>query len=335
MRRLLLILGFAVLAAGCEYDFPLKGYDGPDKLFVEMVWTGSDTTLLHIHTCIPTARSGDVKTVNTVLEELSVTSDGKSLKVEKFEDRENLYRVVGAVKPGGILKVCASAEGSDPVEGQCRIPSEPSVGKIKLSSYPDIDSGMYEIDVDLAGDVLREGERWAVSCTYRLHTWTTGIPASVMGDTDEESEMDVYVERYPSDEFSFAEEGASLLECDGYGRRLHIVCDDNGADGHLRFWIPRIESMHEVIHSEEWTDWVGTVHPGFDYTFDRTSSCTVRIYKVAGEMYNYIKAQDASENNVLALAGLAPAMFAYTNVKGGFGLVAGFTVGAQAEFECL
>lgn len=327
VKRFLMILALAALAAGCEYDFELKGFDDPDKLFVEFVSNGSDTTSLHIHTCLPTARSGEKKTVNTVLKALSVTADGKKLKVSKVEGQPNLWSVVGAIPPGSLLKVSAEAEGSDPVEGQCRIPQMPKIGKILVKETPNADDGMFEADIDLAGETLLPGERWAVSCIYKMHDWTTGIPESEGGEIDENIELNPYIERYVSDESVFSELETAFLDNYDYGSRLHIICDDNGSDGHIRFFFPQFPPYREEIHNEEWEDWYGNVHPAFDYVHERTSSFSIGVYKVAEEMYSYIKAQDAAENNALALAGLAPAMFAYSNVKGGFGLVAGYSGG--------
>jgi len=333
VKRFLIVIVLAVLAAGCEYDFELKGYDDPDKLFVECVATGSDTTLLRIHTCLPTARSGDVKTVTTVLKTLSASSDGKELKINKLSGQDNLWIVTGSIPGGSVLKVSAEAEGSDPVEGQCRIPEKPSIGNVSVEIYPDEKKEMYEVDVDLNGDSLRDEEKWAVSCIYRIHMWTVGIPEEEGGEFDDEGETNIYVERHLSSDSTFSDFEQSFLDCGGYGPTLHICCDDNGSDGHLRFYVPRYEDFRREISQSGWEDWNGTVHPAYEYVLYRKSRLYIRVYKVAGEMYNYVKAQDASENNVLALAGLAPAMFAYSNVKGGFGLVAGYSGGKEFVFE--
>lgn len=332
MRKFVFILALAVLAAGCEYDFELKGSDDPDKLFVEMVSSGTDTTDLYIHTCLPTARSGDQKTVKTVLNSIEASSDGKALKVEKVVD--NNWQVIGKIAPGSLLKVRAEADGIEPVEGQCRIPEVPNVKKISMRKYGDDKAEMYEVDIDLGGERLSGDQKWAVSCTYHIHYWTTGIPDEEGGDVDWTEDLDTYIERYSNEDATAADIETPFLDNSDYGRRIHIACDDNGSDGHLRFYVPRFETMHELTHQEEYEDWLGTVYNGYDYYANRVSSCTIRVYRVAGEMYSYLKAQDAAENNILALAGLAPAMFAYSNVKGGFGVVAGFSGGTAVDFEC-
>lgn len=59
---------------------------------------------------------------------------------------------------------------------------------------------------------------------------------------------------------------------------------------------------------------------------DETISYRLRMYRFTAEFFRYATMLNHIENNSLAEVGLAPASFSYTNIEGGVGILAGYSV---------
>ena len=60
--------------------------------------------------------------------------------------------------------------------------------------------------------------------------------------------------------------------------------------------------------------------------YEQRDRFKVRLYRFSKEFFRYGVALDHARNNDLAEIGLAPAAYAYTNVTGGVGILAGWNV---------
>ena len=113
---------------------------------------------------------------------------------------------------------------------------------------------------------------------------------------------------------------------DSYGRGLMKLFPGSLIkDGHLKIDCSILLSEELESSYSEFDQQTGTWIPGGKMTSRRTGKFRLLFYKVSPEFYRFNRAQYLLENNALAELGLSPSTFSYTNVRGGFGVLAALT----------
>lgn len=329
MKRFLLPL-ILIALAGCERPFELKQKNLPDKLFLECLSGAGDTTFVTLQTCIPVNNGKTVTTVSTDVEKLSLRFGDEEVPLVKYTEKGSKYNrwySLAPVPDGQTVSVEAKARGAGSVNGQSVIPMTPSVKSLSMKINPR-DSSLLDIKLDLDGEGLSYcGVVCQVMSVYEYEGLSDYSVTSYYSEAPEESE----------DYFNITFNGSSLIDdytLFGYPyegmediqqllipKKSYLEKNGTAMAFSVRRQFFETASHHEpAVYHEVLGFMLSEEH---DVTETYRYFYRLRIFSLSPEFYFFAQSRYMQRSNPLSFLGLAPAMAAWSNVSGGFGVVAG------------
>lgn len=306
MKRIVyscLLLAFFLPVFACEREFTVNVQADP-KLFLQCFPGPRDTTIIQLNRTIPTGTDWDGP---MFLESAEVVCkvNGLARAVERWDAApsgsvpEGCWFVTGQLFPGDVISVDARADDLPAIHAETTLPAFPPEFQYLLTAK--------SVQVSFADNP--DSEDWyglGVLCER------TTVQGSV-----------THIERHLLRPAGPAGSGTPFLQGNN---DPGIYLQFNGWTLGSPWWILR-------VWSDDWAE-DGVVNLSMQLTdvfmiwndAPYTSRYKVCLYRFPRAFYRYAVSVDNVENNVFAQYGLAPAAFSYTNVSGGVGVLAGWTV---------
>ena len=309
MKRVLpVILMSAVLLQACTKEFTLD-VSGKSKLFLHCCPGANDTTYIYLNRAVPV---GDSYKGSFFLEDAEIAFEVDDVLMamhrEGYEEGiqpRRCWYVVDPLPEGGRISFSAVVDDLPPITATTVIPADVPEFEYDLSA----DASSLRIAFDDNPDT-RDWYGIALLCEREVYDWEGKAFETVQ-----------YAWQMPKQEM------ASVFSVSLEKRYVDATFDgfffgnDNRCT--LRIWPDEYFSGPHVDLTVQFRNspglWSGNAH-----TYKNRYK--VRLFKVTQEFFNYAVAQDHVKNNELAQGGLAPAAFAYTNIHGGVGILAGWTM---------
>lgn len=306
-QRLVILMSLSalLLPGACMRSFDLEVTSSP-KLFLQCCPGPGDTTILQLNRTIPVGSTYDGP-VFLESADIEFRVNGVGYPVARADEKTGTvppggWYVAAPLRAGDAVQVEARAEGLDPVSATTVIPDEAPVFTWKCT--PD------SVRVTFQDELKTED--WyglAVYCERTIVNLDNGRVESVQrgtlkplagyNDTWWHTVLRNYVD-IPFNGWSF-----------GYVRSLIRVWPDTGFSG-------RTVTLSMPVRASSMTSYVGN--------YAHYDCYKVQLYRVTREFFRYGVALDHVRNNEFAEASLAPAAFSFSNVSGGTGILAGWTV---------
>ncbi len=355
----------------CKDDFDVEKLQDSPRLVVYCFPTEGDTTLIAVTKSLPIASfkgDKDVQSHEKVDAHIIYKVNGVECPVKRIENKqeaqlfteskndwalENLvgqYYAVGKQKEGDKVSLEASAEGCSTVSASTYIPGKVNVklGEVRLEEKStDGDSYVDKLEASFQDDASAE-DYYFVKVKYKSKGgFAMGIAK------DKETSLDtVYVyqsyEYYElKDDYSwnfdslfwYVSSRSLQTASEPILNKKTKLDEDFGIDDYdfydnaYIFNDRMINGRNYTLHLE--ADY-GSYGNYYDHNFDWTTvfGCTyvVELYKITPEYYRFLKSIDDAQSNSWADAGLMQVTPTYSNVRGGFGVVAGYQVSSGSKY---
>ena len=335
-----LMFGFLVFSS-CKDDFDVEKLQDSSRLVVYCFPTEGDTTLIAVTRSFPVASfKGDMKVQSqqTVNARIVYKVNGVEFPVKRIENLKEArlfstntaevylsqlvgqYYVVGRQKAGDNVNVQVSADGYSSISASTYIPNRVNVqmGEVRFdekSSDADSYSRVDKIAATFQDDASTQ-DYYSVMVKLRQMegtnrdslSWVTHeIELSTMGEPLLNKKTKL------NDDFGF--DNYTFF---GYS----YIFDDRTING--QSYTLHLEALSAYMHAGEYDD-RGTWDKVFGYDY------IVELYKVTPEYYRFLKSINDAMSNEWADAGLMQVTPTYSNVKGGFGIVAGYNASASSR----
>lgn len=339
------LLSLALLGA-CERPFELKDGNLPERLYLECLAGDGDTTFVSVQTCIPVNSGKAVETLKTEIERLDFSAGGVPVTLSRYKpgiSRLNRWYTCDPIQEGKNIRVEARAKGMDPVSGESYIPAAPAVKDISMQVYQK-DSSWLEVNIEMEGErpsdayygivclIRQEYEQLSIGIdTFSLvNNYSQGISETVDDDLLSSAEDNFF-------DFSF--DGKSMIDdysfgsdyFPGFGSEdiMQVYVPKKSyleKNGHrMHFFVPRDYSdtlqYHQPAVFNEFWGFITT--PEHDVIERSRYYYGFKIYRLSPDFFHFAQSRWMQRNNVLSFIGLAPSISAWSNVEGGFGVVAG------------
>lgn len=306
MRNIVLItysVLTALLLSGCQMVFDIES-SGNGKLFLQCIPGASDSTVIQLYRTLP---ADQVWKTDEMLEQVRIDFkvNGESLNVEHAVERTGTVQpgcwyVDSPIRNGDRVEVAVSADSFEEVSASTSIPD-----------------GFPEYEAEVVGNCIRvcfsdspdTGDIYGVAVLCERTTYYYTEIVEICTVTPETATGSALYTDYGS--------GFRDIKFNGW-----TFGDDYSV---VRIWRDEVFDSREVTllfpigkieyHPDVW-DW----HPD---DLPQTYRYKLKLYRFSKEFYDYAIALDNAENNSFAKHGLAPASFAFTNVSGGLGVLAG------------
>ena len=335
MRKILPLLLILLLAA-CEKEHSFPTEDS-GRIYVYALMSDGGRSTVSIGISQPLGSTGqrpDPHSVNVRLE-----ADGKPVRLtldSELSSEEILtYYTEDEFKSGQTLTLHATASGLNPAEAEIIIPEEIAdvrITKGEIDSFKESDSHsssdymrtLWEFGITI-NEEAKAGDAYAVQILKKKMYELIG---DVYRPEDYESKMglveidDLYVSSNASSEHGSVTSVGSetIIRFDGGETKIENIVYDN-----VRTYLTAcvnpsrkrmVDSSYNPISNQNYS-----VYEYYEYK--------IKIYRLADEMYSYIRARQTAENHEIPIhLGFTPATYTYTNVVGGIGVF-----GAVAEYE--
>lgn len=295
-----------MMAAGCEFSFDVDVKADPG-LYLQCMADGEGNQIsLRLQYAAPAKSSGEeIPTLD--VRRLEVTVDGQTQAVEDRGD--GLYTVdcKEPMKAEQVVKVVAEAEGLKPVEANTVLVGDIGLKSLEVEKDKMMILELHNLTIELE-DEPREGEYIAIRI-LRL---------------DWENERDAISECLRPMIVSTDSE-VETAQVSLVGRMI----DESGrSDNHITILPARAFKEGKItlplailpqrpgIEDEEKPDYA-------------KSEYDVTAYRVSESFFRYSLAVYKSKSDFMAIMGLAPANFAWSNIKNGFGVCASICGGSS------
>jgi len=335
-----LMFGILTLVS-CKDDFDVNKLQDSSRLVVYCFPTKGDTTLIAVSKSLPVASfKGDmyVQSQQAVDANIIYKVNGVDLPVKRIGSlkearlfstsnvEEHLtklvgqFYVVGKQKEGDYIQVQVSADGFPSVSASTYIPNQVNVqmGDVRFdekSSDADSYSRVDKIEVTFQDDASTQ-DCYSVMVKLRQKegtncdslSWVTrDIEVSTMGEPllNKKTKLN---DDFGFDDYTF------------YGNSY--IFDDRTING--QSYTLHLEALSAYMHASEYDD-RGTWDKVFGYDY------IVELYKVTPEYYRFLKSINDAQSNSWADVGLMQVTPTYSNVKGGFGVVAGYNASSSSR----
>ncbi len=322
MKKLRFILPILLLAGAvsCEERFDLPSSGDGDRLYVKCYAGLADSSYIEVLKAVPlNGKSGGA----AVLTGLSLRVDG--IEADIIAAGENTF-ITGAKFPAGAnVTLKAQAEGLEKVVASSRVPESFSF-TTSATKVGNAFVDLVRLDLQLDREVA-ENENFSVEVYCHLHR-----------ETDDGNP--------PADNY-FIEDIASVGKV--IGTETDILSYLSGGD--FRHQLLEIGGTHScefnyfsaevfnngavsVYISPSYTDTTYTYNPNLyddggnlteeddTVTVVQTVEYQVILTELSTELYGKLNAEFNAESNMLAMLGLSPPNYAYTNISGGYGILA-------------
>lgn len=287
------ILAFAaavlsVFLCSCEYEFDLADVSSePDRLNIICTMDELSYPTLSAKVAVPINKYDDGQSINKEIEYCDLYINGNKTTLEQYvtDGMGTNWRSSQKANPGDELSIKAKGRTTVLAEASVRVPDVLSISKIDTTSIY-IDSHFEyrsEMRFSILFDHISKGDCIELRISMRrLSDIESGIPM----------ESPLRIIRTDGTSFIYSMDrnsDAIVIESSELkdGNRLDIVTD-------------YIKPMSE----------------------DESYSYFIKASKVSASYYRYSKSLYMQDNNVLADLGFSASNYSYSNIKGGFGVLA-------------
>lgn len=287
------ILAFAaavlsVFMCSCEYEFDLADVSSePDRLNIICTMDELSYPTLSAEVAVPINKYDDGQSINKEIEYCDLYINGNKTTLEQYvtDGMGTNWRSSQKANPGDELSIKAKGRTTVLAEASVRVPDVLSISKIDTTSIY-IDSHFEyrsEMRFSILFDHISKGDCIELRISMRrLSDIESGIPM----------ESPLRIIRTDGTSFIYSMDrnsDAIVIESSELkdGNRLDIVTD-------------YIKPMSE----------------------DESYSYFIKASKVSASYYRYSKSLYMQDNNVLADLGFSASNYSYSNIKGGFGVLA-------------
>lgn len=309
-----------------------------------------DSTFFYVQATTP-LKDGQ-NPAKTTGESVSVTVNGTPLTMTKSKDRSTedgcqAYWTLNRFKPGDNVEVTASIPGKKTVSSSTIVP--PAFPEHKWNYHIEGDTGSADrqVCIDLEYENLPgcSGRYGLAVLTEMTHTDYLYYAGEEKG-TYEREEVDSGIQ-YGSVCFATSDMMISTIGQDPLVLQPERLNENNRwlgwRDFHNAFsWIDLPEDKtrtsrqqarflytpdgeHTYMESDEYLEYA---EPGdmVGYSYIRSYRYKLVFYSYDENSFNALKAYENMRNNPLAIMGLAPSSFTFTNVKNGIGVCGSYTM---------
>lgn len=287
------ILAFAaavlsVFLCSCEYEFDLADVSSePDRLNIICTMDELSYPTLSAKVAVPINKYDDGQSINKEIEYCDLYINGNKTTLEQYvtDGMGTNWRSSQKANPGDELSIKAKGRTTVLAEASVRVPEVLSISKIDTTSIY-IDSKFEyrsEMRFSILFDHISKGDCIELRISMsRLSDIESGIPM----------ESPLRIIRTDGTSFIYSMDrnsDAIVIESSELkdGNRLDIVTD-------------YIKPMSE----------------------DESYSYFIKASKVSASYYRYSKSLYMQDNNILADLGFSASNYSYSNIKGGFGVLA-------------
>lgn len=303
-KRMLLALFSLCLLCACEETFEIDT-KGRSKLFVQCYAGLEDTTFIHIKKAVPLNSS---ETSGFKLNRAELRAGG--VPVELSKDSETLYWSTSPIVSGSELVFEAEAQGLPKVLASSKVPEVldfHTEARVEESSY----TGRVLRMKAVFDKPLPEGEYFG---------------ACVVAHTEVKSDGGVEDNYESIVPFSIGAIGGALSDMISSamgGGTMDINIGDNKHISVLLFNSNDLTDGSICFNSD--CSIYGD-YPGEGDGKAVVVEYRLNIYSFSKECYYYFQALNNQDRNFLAQLGLSPPNYSYSNVAGGYGVVAGLNL---------
>ena len=287
------ILAFAaavlsVFLCSCEYEFDLADVSSePDRLNIICTMDELSYPTISAEVAVPINKYDDGQSINKEIEYCDLYINGNKTTLEQYvtDGMGTNWRSSQKANPGDELSIKAKGRTTVLAEASVRVPEVLSISKIDTASIY-IDSKFEyrsEMRFSILFDHISKGDCIELRISMRrLSDIESGIPM----------ESPLRITRTDGTSFIYSMDrnsDAIVIESSELkdGNRLDIVTD-------------YIKPMSE----------------------DESYSYFIKASKVSASYYRYSKSLYMQDNNILADLGFSASNYSYSNIKGGFGVLA-------------
>lgn len=264
-----------------------------------------------------------------------------------FELMKGQYYAVGHQKAGDHIQVEVSADGFESVSASTDIPQklEAQIERIKVMEWDEASPDVNQVEVSFA-DEGSSKDYYSVKIN-KLQMVGEAICTNKHADMGDEAVDTIHVftykdycakaKEYPNGVWNFDSlflmKEVQTIDTDKEPvlNKQTKLDEDLGFDGYEffddsyifddRLFNGKRYTLHMGLNSKEFntyfSNWWDQLY-GFTYI--------VELYKLTPEYYRYLSAINSAKSNSWAEAGIMQVTPTYSNVKGGFGVVAGYSV---------
>ena len=328
-KTLIPIIIAAFTLCSCEEYFELKGSEGAPRMYVECYAGLTDTTYFNIYKAMPVNSKASEGTAFTV-EKFDFTINGSKANIDHIDN--TLYWTTDPIPAGAQLVLDLDTKETEPIHASTTVPARPSF--TMNSSYVGGYTPMLSFDLKM--DVKpSETERYGLS--IREHV--------IMTYDNGDEPFEYYTDFAPmaigaggslSDQLKYALMPMPSLYITGYPHALEFgfFSGEDFHDGEITIATTPYDGDFVTTQYTNWEeDESGDWAPKDTVTVTRIDSLQVLVIKMSDECYGYVNALYNQETDIMAMIGLSPAHFAYTNVSGGYGILAGLTVAESPWYD--
>ena len=298
----------AFLPWACEREFDPKLSDSDNQLLLEGVVAGDGGIRLTLSRVTPIGASYLVRTNDFMVEEISVTADGRSVKAQK-QDAQHWF-VAGENAPGSSLELSIRAYDAGALRARTTVPPRPVIdgAEVTLAESQEDEGTVVQIALSL-GEEIRPEDRFGLFVDREMTT----VVVTPQGEEYTYSNILNLGQTLPTED--------AYLERLMQGKaRMDIKFSPDGKDGEQMLMLHGADLQDGKISAFYATkaDHRVELLPGYKSTTRYRFRC--RLYRLSPELYSYLAAQYNKDNAGTSRYGLAPANYNYSNVQGGYGV---------------
>lgn len=287
------ILAFAaavlsVFLCSCEYEFDLADVSSePDRLNIICTMDELSYPTLSAEVAVPINKYDDGQSINKEIEYCDLYINGNKTTLEQYvtDGMGTNWRSSQKANPGDELSIKAKGRTTVLAEASVRVPEVLSISKIDTTSIY-IDSRFEyrsEMRFSILFDHISKGDCIELRISMRrLSDIESGIPM--------ESPLRI-----------FRTDGTSFIYSMDRNSDAIVIESSELKDGN------RLDIV---------TDYIKPM------SGDESYSYFIKASKVSASYYRYSKSLYMQDNNVLADLGFSASNYSYSNIKGGFGVLA-------------
>ncbi len=331
------MLASAILMSvmSCEKEFKLKGLDTHPRAFIEFLPCGDDSSMVKIFRAYPSQMMIADQNLNSFVEDVSaaVSIEVDGTPVEAKNDSKSLAYVHRRFNPGETVTVKIDLGDGCVAESETVIP--PALKDFKFSRVNE------EVILDYCAD--KYPENMAIVPDYHSTVETT----NKAGETTTKEYDGGYVNHFKREYRSgIAGDMVSRLHSQMYNNSRIYYWKDSDTEtlenGWHRMRFPIYSTIYyanvmeydrkngqwhvnETTGEREWIEEAEHVKITYEYEF--------HVYGIHEDLCTYMNNQADMDDNDFGQMGLAPTVLNWTNVKDGFGIVAGMSSVSTGWFQ--
>ena len=321
MKKIFALYAAALLLSACEYTFEPKLDVNEDRMYVQAYVTDADTTFVRVSRTVPLEAAKSSGTDYRV-EDFSVRADGEEVALQRKDDWR--WYFLGHNAPGTTLDLYIKAAGVDAASARTVVPVAPKIASVASEHITVKERELQKITLTLAEDPDPD-TYYALAYFLKEDLWWTTV---VEGEV--ESDAITHVSSlYPT----------SLTEPEGLTGLLEEA--SRTIFSFLPSWDYRDGTAQLLVLSgreiqdrtiEQYYLWYGPFEQeyswedGSSYWTKSEYAWSVKLYRLSGEAYSYLMARKNEDYSELAMFGLIPPGFTYSNISGGYGVFASLGV---------